>query len=85
MNYLCKHCGQRVRPCRCVAHEPPMWKHTGTNKHGCGPDGLGELAEPSDREKWHSALMEKNAQQRRDRVKRAKPSPGAGMLRRPAE
>lgn len=86
MTYYCRHCGERILPCRCVAHDPPMWKHAVSKYHRCGTDGLGEtLAEPDDQGAWRHALAERHAQQRRDRFRKAKPSLGPGMVRKHQE
>jgi hypothetical protein len=36
-------CGARIRPCRCVAHPPPLWRHSATGRHHCTS---GRRAEP---------------------------------------
>jgi hypothetical protein len=43
----CKHCEAPIRPCRCVAHNPPMWFHWPSKFHRCGETGTGPtFAEP---------------------------------------
>ena len=36
---LCKHCSGRIIPCRCILHDPPMWKHKANGHHRCSLPG----------------------------------------------